>query len=407
MELTLSEIKPLIKYIIRNNERIQDEGKIPKAINIISEAGIGKSETIEQIAKELDYNFVKINLAQTTETGDIAGFPLCLHYACLPDESECKWIAPELIDGYVKAGYKLTGDVKMSYALPEWYKNLDPHKGVIMLLDDATRALPNILQACYELIYKQEFWSFKLPPRTTVICTTNPDNGDYNVNSIDEAGTSRMVNFNIKFDLESWARWAEEHNIDGRTINFMLFHGEELMDSKNTHTHIMNARNYTMFADIISGIDDWSSPENLAMILQIASGCFNDPDNIIGGMFTNFIANKLDKLVSPEDMLMQDWKVLKPRVKKCVYDGDVYRADIASILHTRLLNYIDKYFKTPKSETKLVEQRLLNFIDECEDKKNQLLSTDLIFNIIKNILKLYPARCNSFMLNPKFRAMIR
>jgi len=70
MELTLSEVKPLIKYIIRNNERIQDEGKIPKAINIISEAGIGKSETIEQIAKELDYNFVKINLAQTTETGD-------------------------------------------------------------------------------------------------------------------------------------------------------------------------------------------------------------------------------------------------------------------------------------------------------------------------------------------------
>lgn len=88
MELTLSELKPLLKYTIRNNERLQEEGKVPKAIDIISEAGIGKSSIIEQIASELNYNYVKLPLAMITETGDLCGFPICLHYACKDDD--CK-----------------------------------------------------------------------------------------------------------------------------------------------------------------------------------------------------------------------------------------------------------------------------------------------------------------------------
>lgn len=406
MELTLSEVKTLIKYIIKNNERLQEEGKVPKPIDLIAEAGIGKSAIIEQIADELDYNYVKLPLAQITETGDLCGWPVCLHYACLPN-GECKWIAPELIDGYVKAGYHLTGDTKMSYALPEWYKNIDTSKGTILLLDDFCRSLPNIIQACYELIYKQEMWSFKLPPKTTIILTDNPDNSDYNVNSTDEAFVTRKVNFKVRFDINSWAKWADSQNLDGRAINFMLLYSNELMDSKGTHSHIMNARSYTMFADIISGIDDWETPENLAMILQIASGCFNDPDNIVGGLFTNFIANKLDKLISPEDMLMLDWKLLKTRMKKCVWNDKQYRADIASVLHTRLLNYINKYFNQQGANTKIVEDRLLAFVEESEDKDNMLFSDDLIFNIIKNLLKNYPGRCNKFMLNPKIRAKVK
>ena len=78
----------------------------------------------------------------------------------------------------------------------------------------------------------------------------------------------------------------------------------------------MNARSYTMFANIISGIPNWQNPENLAMILQIASGCFNDKDNIIGNLFTTFVANKLDQLISPEDLLLGDWDKVYPKAKK-------------------------------------------------------------------------------------------
>lgn len=403
MELSLKELKPIIKFIIENNKRLEDEGKTPVAVNIISEAGIGKSSIVEDIAKEYDCNYVKLNLAQISEIGDCVGFPLCLHYACKDDGSDCQWIAPELIDSYVKAGYHLTPETKMSYALPEWYKNIDPEKGLILLLDDASRALPNIIQACYELIYKQEMWSFKLPRNTTILLTTNPNNGDYNVNDVDEAGQSRMVNFNVKFDIESWAEWAEQNQLENRVINFLLSYHHELMDGKDTHTHIMNARSYTMFGNIIGGIKDWSSSENLATILQIASGCFNDEDNIVGSLFTTFIANKLDRLISPQDMLLGDWKKVSKQIENCVYDDNGKpKPAVASILQTRLLNYTDYYFAKQSGKTDVVIDRLLEIIHAPK----MLFDEDIIFNLIKTLTVKYPNRMNKIVFNSEIRQKI-
>lgn len=266
-------------------------------------------------------------------------------------------------------------------------------------------ALSNILQACYELIYKQEFWSFKLPPRTTVILTTNPDNGDYNVNQVDEAGTSRLINFNAKFDIDSWAKWAEEDGVDGRAINFLLCYHNELMAEKE-HAHIMNARSYTTFADTISGISNWETTSSLALILQIASGCFNDTDDIVGSLFTTFIANKLDKLISPEDLLLKDWSEVESKMRDCIYKDGVYQPQIASILSTRLLNYSSVYFSKKGNKTEKVQDRLIKLIDCSEDKETMLLGGDLLFNIIKELVRNFPARTNKLVLNPKIRKQI-
>lgn len=70
MDFNINEIKPIIKFIIKNNERLQEEGKDPVAIDLVSEAGIGKSSIVQQIAEEIDANYVKLALAQITETGD-------------------------------------------------------------------------------------------------------------------------------------------------------------------------------------------------------------------------------------------------------------------------------------------------------------------------------------------------
>lgn len=402
MELTLKELKPLLKYIISNNDTLEEKGKLRTAINICGEAGYGKSQIVEEIANEIGANFIKLSLSMISETGDLSGYPVCLHYACKDDGSDCQWVVPELIDSFIRSGYKLTGETKMSYALPEWYHKINPEKPTILLLDDLSRSLPNIIQAVYELIYKQEFWSFKLPPKTTIILTTNPNNGDYNVNDEDEAAITRRVNFTVKWDIDSWAEWAERNEVDNRCINFLLQYHHELMEDKGDHKHIMNARSYTMFANIISGINNWNNPENLATILQIASGCFNDDDNVIGSLFTTFITNKLDKLISPEDLLFGDWKEIYPQIKNSVYNEDQYRPDIAAILHTRLLNYSDYYLSKKDSDVHVVTERLLEIVHS----KVKLFDDDLIFNIIKTLFQKYSARMQKEIYNPEIRALI-
>ena len=226
---------------------------------------------------------------------------------------------------------------------------------------------------------------------------------------MDEAQKSRYMRFDIKFSKESWARYAENARLDDRGINFLLAYCDEIMKENKQHRHPVNARNYTMFINTISGIENWEDPKSLALILQIASGAFlDDKDNTIGTLFTNFIANKLDKLISPEELLTGDWKKVAPKIEKCVYDDKGnYKPLVASILHTRLLNYSMYYFEQKGAKTDVVEQRLIDLIDTNDDpNKKMLFSEDFLFDIIKQLVGKYKARTNKLLLNAKIRNKI-
>ena len=322
---------------------------------------------------------------------------MCKIYPDHPEDDKCIWVPSEAIEEFLKQGWILTEETRMGYAIPAWLKGLDLTKKTIFLADDANRANPAILQALMEVCDKQEYISWKLPAKTTVILSLNPEDQGYNVSGFDEAQKTRFVTFKIKFDVECWSEWAEYQGLEGRTINFMLANGMELMDRSVTKEAKVNARNYTMFANIISGIPDWSDPKNLALILQVAAGCFLDEDGIVGGMFTTFIANKLDKLLSPEELVHKDWAHVKGVLEKQLYDNDNYRADIASIVTTRFVNYSLKHLEQKGNSIDPISDRILKIVDN--DK--QLLSEDLLFNLIKTLNKKFPGRCNKLILNPK------
>ena len=208
----------------------------------------------------------------------------------------------------------------------------------------------------------------------------------------------RLVNFNVKFSIEDWAMWAEQQELDSRGINFFLQYHTELMDRSKTRCAKVNARNYTMFINTISGIKDWSSSENLAFILQLASGCFlDDKENVVGHLFSTFIANKLDKLPTPETLVTQKWDTLGPKLEGLLYESGRYRPDLAAILSTRFCNYSLTLFEKKGTKTDPIVNRILEIIDN----EKILFSEDLIFNLIKTLHKKYPARCNKMLMNPK------
>lgn len=359
-----------------------------------------KTSLIEQIASEIGANYIKKNLSQISDPGEICGWPIKEHYVCKNDE--CRWITAELIESYSKAGWEISEETRMSYAIPEWIKSIDLSKPTILNLDDVNRSSPIVLAAIMELISRQEYFSWKLPPNSTVILTANPEGGDFNVTEIDEAIKTRMLNFNIKFDKYDWAKYAEEKGYNNQAINFMLLYSDELMDRSKSRQSKINARNYTMFINTISSIDDWSKPENLSFILQIASGCFLDSDDIVGGLFTTFIANKLDKLPSPEELVNTDWNDIKRILENQLYDKGKYCADIASVITTRFINYSLLYLSKPGCKMDLIIDRILRIVDN--DKL--LLTEDLLFSLVRTLNKHYPGKCNKLLLNPKLAAKL-
>ena len=397
-QITLDEWAETIKYLIKNNRDLVDAGDKPIAFGIEGSAGLGKTSMIEQIANELNYGYIRLNLAELEEVSDLTGFPIKEYKT-----RDNTWIPADLVHKFCDEGY-FTGESRMSYATPEWLPDKDGEgkDGWILALDDYTRANSLFMQATMELIQNGKYISWSLPKYTTILLSSNPDDGAYAVTSLDPAQRSRFINFPVKFDINAWSRWAENTQLDGRVINFGISYSHELFENTN-QLKTINPRSYTMFGRAISGIPNWQSGDSLAMILNISKGCFNDPDNVVGSLFTTFVANNLDKLISPKDMLTEKWDTVYPKIKKCVYDENGnYKPAVAAILQTRLLNYSMYYFDQKGSKTEVVYDRLLDVLHA----KEMLFSEDIVFNIIKTLCVKYPQRTNKWMLNTEIRKKI-
>jgi hypothetical protein len=415
VNLNIDEAKDFINHIIQNNRFLQEGGKNPVAIEVVGESGIGKTSTIIDIAKENNLNFVKLNLAQIEELGDLVGFPVRqfqmykettvkkvddLNYTAAQRAAASsdiaamsgtvtkkvgQWVDELAVDSYLKNGYKMTGKNRMSYAAPEWIA--DVKEGGILLLDDWNRADIRFIQACMELIDRQTYISWSLPKDWHIMLTANPDNGDYMVNSVDSAQKTRYITANLKFDVNVWARWAEEAGIDTRCINFLLLHPELV-------TQETNSRSITTFFNSISSLESFQ--DSLSLIQMIGEGSVGDT---FASMFTTFINNKLDKLVTPKDLLTHDNEsYILGELRGCVGKDDDYRADIAATLATRLANYAVVYSKDNTITQKMTDR----LIALCT---KDYFTNDLKYLVVRSLFNGNKSKFSKMMLNPEIIKM--
>jgi hypothetical protein len=291
-----------------------------------------------------------------------------------------QWVDEMAVSDYLKSGYKMGGKNRMSYCAPEWIA--DKKKGGILLLDDWNRADVRFIQACMELVDRQTYISWTLPQDWHIILTANPDNGDYMVNSVDSAQKTRYISANLKFDMNVWAKWAEEAGIDSRCINFMLMHPELV-------TQETNARSISTFFNSISSIENFE--DNLSLIQMIGEGSVGEE---FSSMFTMFINNKLDKLVTPTDLLTHaDEKYILGELRSCIGKDDTYRADIASALATRLANFSVVYSKENTVGQKITDR----LIALCT---KDYFTDDLKYLVVRTIFTGNKQKFNKMMMNP-------
>ena len=151
VSLNSNELKGFLTHIINNNQYIQGHGKTPVAIEVVGESGIGKTSSILQLAQESKLNFVKLNLAQIEELGDLVGFPI--RQFEVTNGKETKYVDENVIDDARQGGFKPTGNNRMSYCPPEWIAGKE--EGGILLLDDWNRADMRFIQAVMELVDRQ------------------------------------------------------------------------------------------------------------------------------------------------------------------------------------------------------------------------------------------------------------
>ncbi len=292
-----AEVITFIEHMLKVNSQNQEAGRPSTPLCVWGKHGIGKTQIIEAVAKQKNYDFVYIAPAQFEEMGDLLGMP------------------------------KIEGEHTV-FNPPSWVPQ-NPGPG-ILLIDDVNRADDRILRGMMQLLQNNELISWRLPPDWHIILTANPDGGDYSVTPMDAAMLTRMMHVTLTFDVKAWAQWAESHGIDERGINFALTY-PEIIDGERT-----TPRSLVQFFNAIAHINNLE--ENLPLVQLIADSCLDSNAAI---SFITFIKNNLSKLITPEQII--DAKDFSQSVEKSirkVVDKDTLRVDILSTLCTRLVNYL-------------------------------------------------------------------
>jgi hypothetical protein len=378
VKLNLEELKSFIGHMVKNNQHIQAQGKVPVAVNVEGDAGLGKTSSIKQLAKEYNMDIIFLSLSEFEELGDLVGFPV-KEYQIQNAEGKTTWITEYQVEAAVKKGYKVVSK-RMSHAAPEWIEGKG--EGGFLILDDYTRADHRFMQATMSLIDQQSYASWKLPKNWHIVLTTNPDNGDYNVTSLDIAQKTRFISVEVKFDEKVWAKWAETAGIDGRCINFMLMNPEVITQS-------VNPRAMTTFFNSISSIDKFE--EQLPLIQMIGEGSVG-PD--ASTLFSMFINNKLDRIIPPHDILTNPNEAyVVGALNSAVGQGDSFRADLSSVIATRIINYSLSHAVNNSISDHMVN-RLVKLTTDCE-----AFTDDLRYFMVKEIVNGNKNKFAKLMMN--------
>ena len=300
----------------------------------------------------------------------MAGWPIVEYEYCAKDGSDKGWVSSKELE-HSKKDICLTGKSRTSYSPPMWVPT--DGSGVVLLLDDYGRSPQHILQACMEIVDKQEYISWKLPPDSHIFLTSNPsDSGDYIVTSLDDAQSTRFIKLVMKFDVNEWAAWAEKDGVDSRCINFLMLNPEMIKGK-------INARLATDYFASISSLDEFGSVDTLNLINLLGEGSVG-PD--FSACFALFINNRLDKVPSPKEILeAKDDEAAIAKVLAAVgkVDSATYKQNIASVLSSRLINYADKIIEDKTFNKKAHVGRVASLI------KSKVFSGDINYNLVKSL----------------------
>lgn len=190
--------------------------------------GIGKSESMAGLAKELNIGYIDIRLLLYTET-DLKGIPY-------PDENHkyTIWLQNKILPAIERDG----------------------DRG-ILVLDEITSCPRSVRTAAYQLLNERKLGEYTLPDGWIVVCLGNgsSDGGDFR--GMEANFANRCSVYRIQIDLDSWKSWAMKNGVNKLVVGYLNFNKSDL--------HTFNAE-----------VDDnivFSSPRSWTAVSDILNAC--------------------------------------------------------------------------------------------------------------------------------------
>ena len=231
-------------YIKLIKEKI--DFKMFPSVMLWGQPGVGKSQAIRQIAKNIEEKTnKKVNICEVRlllfNPIDLRGIPVANY-----DKTLAVWLKPQIFQ-------------------------MDKSDNIIniLFLDEISAAPQSVQSAAYQITLDRTIGEHKLPDNCLVIAAGNRVSDKSVAYKMPKALANRLMHFNISTSFNNWKKWALHSNIHPMVIGFLAFRPDLLntFDSSNEALAFATPRSWEMVSNILNTIND-----DLDKVYSLVSG---------------------------------------------------------------------------------------------------------------------------------------
>lgn len=231
--------------------------------------GIGKSDLVADITRELGGHMIDLRLGQMEPT-DIRGIPFYNR-----DNGKMDWAPPiDLPDEELAAQYPI----------------------VVVFFDELNSAAPSVQAAAYQLILNRRSGKYVMPKNVVMVAAGNRESDKGVTYRMPTPLANRFIHQEMKCDFPSWQEWAVNKNIHKDVVGYLSFAKQDLydFDAKSASRAFATPRSWSFVSEILSdedGDDD--------TVMNLIAGTVGE------GLAVKFMAHRkvAGRMPKPEEIL--------------------------------------------------------------------------------------------------------
>jgi hypothetical protein len=259
--------------------------KVKRPLFLWGPPGIGKSELVEGIAKELGGIMYDCRLGQMEPT-DIRGIPFYNK-----DTGKMDWAPPvDLPDEETASQYPL----------------------VVLFMDEMNSAPASVQAAAYQLILNRRVGKYRLPDNVVMVAAGNRESDKGVTFRMPTPLANRFIHQEMKVDFASYQEWAVKNKIHKDVVGYLSFAKQDLydFDAKSASRAFATPRSWTFVSELLSdeSVDDDT-------LTNLIAGTIGE------GLAVKFMAHRkiASKMPNPVDILRGKVKELQVKEVSAMY----------------------------------------------------------------------------------------
>jgi hypothetical protein len=247
--------------------------------------GIGKSEVVAEIAKDLGGHMIDLRLGQMDPT-DIRGIPFFNK-----ELGKMDWAPPiDLPDEEMCSQYPV----------------------VVLFMDEMNSAAPAVQAAAYQLVLNRRIGKYVLPDNVVMIAAGNRESDKGVTFRMPTPLANRFVHVEMKVDFATWQEWAVKNQVHKDVVGYLTFAKQDLydFDAKSASRAFATPRSWSFVSELLmdEDMDDTTATDLIA-------------GTVGEGLAVKFMAHRkiAGRLPRPEDILAGKAKELDVKEVSAMY----------------------------------------------------------------------------------------